>query len=450
MKVIIVGAGLSGLSTALSLRKYVQPKLNEPLNITVYDEADSVPTGTIEYGNHDHTHIRGKRQGAAISLQSNAFKVLREIDPKLAERVYATGLPCKGFYWKSAGNWLLGQEDLHAHVISRPLLVESLQEALPEGTVVYRTVLEVETNSGGKPVVVFHDGQREEADLVVGADGIRSPVRKSLFGQKEEYRPVYLGHCVVGGVLEMEKPLPQVCSEFSQSDNKANLPSQTYLSDPRVIFIHGPTGTFGYCGLSQASANKVLYFSFFDTDLPPRGQSLDYQRLTAETRERHRNWKDPMLIQCLKEATVDNFYPIFYLPDLPYWGRDRCVLVGDAAHVMTPASGQGGSQALEDGLTLGLLLAGFLERGTKEEAIEKAIQGLFDTRAKHVYKIKADGLAMKEPKRPWSWTTTGMVYAFFFVMTKLKWVSSFFGQTVYPAHVWDAKEEVVKYIAAGS
>ncbi|KAM0717143.1 hypothetical protein Q7P37_006995 [Cladosporium fusiforme] len=433
MKIIIVGAGLSGLSTALSLYKYVQPILsakNEPLEITVYDEADAVPAATVEHGNHDHTAIRTKNQGAAISLQPNAFKVLRDLDPRLAERVYAAGFPCNGFTWKSAGDWTLGREDLRAHIISRPVLVECLQEALPEQTVVYRSVSEVRTSTSGKPVVVFSDGGTEEGDLVVGADGIRSPVRKSLFGEKEEYRPVYLGHCVVGGVLELQQnPFPQ-----------------SYLDDPRVVFAHGPTGTFGYCGLSQAEPNKVLYFSFFDSDLPPRGQKLDFQRLTAETRERHRGWKDPFLVQSLNEAVVDNFYPIFYLPDLPHWGRDRCVLVGDAAHVMTPASGQGGSQAFEDGLTLALLLAEFLQSDEKE-AVQKTIQGLFDTRSKHVYKIKADGLAMKEPERPWGWLTTTGIYAFFFAMTKVKWLASFFGQTVYPAHVWDAKEEVAKYVA---
>lgn len=433
MKVIIVGAGLSGLATALTLRKYLQPKLKEPLEITVYDEADSVASSTVEHGNYDHTHIRTKRQGAAISLQSNAFKVLRDLDLQLAERVRASGLPCKGFTWKTAGDWLLGHENLQAHIISRPLLVESLQEALPKGTVVYRTVSEVNASSSGKPTVTFSDGGTEQADLVVGADGIRSPIRKSLFGKQEETRPKHLGHVVVGGVLELEKPLPR-----------------SYLDEPRVVFIHGPNATFGYCGLSQATPNKVLYFSFYDSDLPPRGQELDFQRLTAETRERHKDWKDPILIRCLNEAAVDNLYPIFYLPDLPYWGRNGCVLVGDAAHVMTPASGQGGSQAFEDGQTLALLLAEFIETYSKDVAIEKAIQGIFDIRSPHVYKIKADGLAMKEPERPWSRATTAMVYSFFFVTTKAKWLSSFFGQTVYPAHVWDAKEEVRKYLAAGA
>lgn len=192
MKIIIVGAGLSGLCTAISLRKYVRPKLAEPLEVKVYDEADIKPRGDIEYGNNDLSAIRSKGQGAAISLQANAFKVLRDIDPRLAERVYASGFPCKGFSWKTAGDWLLGYEYLEAHPVSRPLLVETLQEALPKGTVVYRTVSGAETGADGRAKVFFQDGGDEEADLVIGADGIRSPVRRSLFGDRAEYQPVYL------------------------------------------------------------------------------------------------------------------------------------------------------------------------------------------------------------------------------------------------------------------
>lgn len=223
--------------------------------------------------------------------------------------------------------------------------------------------------------------------------------------------------------------------------------SQAYLEDPRIVFIFGSEGTFGYCGLSQAATKKLLYFSFYDSGLPPRGQKPDFKVITQELRERHRGWKDPTLVQCLEQATVDNLYPVFYLPDLPFWGRESCVLVGDAAHIMTPATGQGGSQAFEDAQTLALLLAGFLERHSQQEAIEKTITGLFDVRAEHVYKLKAQGLAMKEPKRPWSVLTRAVVYAYFLFMTKAKYLTSFFGQTVYPAHVWDANAEVRKYLA---
>jgi len=200
MKIIIIGAGLSGLSTAISLLKYLRPQLlasNSTLELKIYDEARVKPAGEIDYSWHDHSDIRQqenkkKNQGAAISLQANAFKVLRALDPRLAERVYASGLSCKGFTWEAASGWVLGYEDLEAHLISRPVLVECLVGALPEGVVEYRTVDRVVVEEGNKPTVRFSDGGEESADLVVGADGIRSPVRKALFGEAEEVRPKYL------------------------------------------------------------------------------------------------------------------------------------------------------------------------------------------------------------------------------------------------------------------
>jgi len=158
-----------------------------------------------------------------------------------------------------------------------------------------------------------------------------------------------------------------------------------------------------------------------------------------------------MVARCLEKAdAIDTVYPIFYMPDLPSWGRDGCVLVGDAAHAMTPATGQGGSQAFEDGLTLGLLLAKLLEirRGGDQGAVvEESIRGLYAIRAQHVHAIKKAGLAIKEPARPWGWGTTLAVYGFYFVMTKVKWLRGWFGQPVYPAHLFDARAEVERYVA---
>ena len=217
MKIIIIGAGLSGLTTALALQKYLPPQLpaNESLEIKVYDESQTKPSkGIVENGWRDHSDIHqqqkeekerdngnGKKktnQGAAISLQSNAFKALREVDSDLADRIRAAGLPCKGFTWKSRGDWVLGREDLDACLIARPVLVGILVGALGERglAVEYRSVSGVECREGRKPVVRFADdggkGEDEVVDLVVGADGIRSVVRKSLYGDAEGVRPVYL------------------------------------------------------------------------------------------------------------------------------------------------------------------------------------------------------------------------------------------------------------------
>lgn len=232
----------------------------------------------------------------------------------------------------------------------------------------------------------------------------------------------------MGGVLELDTPLPK-----------------RYLENPSIVFIQSAVGVFGYTGLSQADTKSLLYFSFYDSGLPERGHRPDPRQVKEDLLERHRGWHDPMVEQCLDRADIDTVWPIFYLPDLPYWGRDGCVLIGGAAHAVTPATGQGGSQAFEDAQTLALLLKGYLHRTDPPDAIEHTIRGLFDVRHERVYGIKAKGWKMKEPDRPWPLATTLAVYAFFFIMTRVEFILRFLGRADATLD-WDAASTVESYM----
>ena len=188
MKVIIIGAGLSGLSTAISLRKYIPSTIDEALEVKIYDKAHVV-------NDADDEKDRGRRRrlGAGLGLQSNGLRVLNDLDPKLGGQVYASGFPCTHFKWKTSGDVLLGREYVDVLPISRPFLIDRLLESLPTSLVENKTVTKVVACEGKKPILYFTDGiPPETADLVVGADGIRSVVREGMFGDDEKYRPRYL------------------------------------------------------------------------------------------------------------------------------------------------------------------------------------------------------------------------------------------------------------------
>lgn len=190
MKIIIIGAGLSGLSTAIALRRYVKPPNNALLTIKIY-EKESQKDDPSE----DREKQRLRKLGAGLGLQSNGLKVLEDFDPKLKERVYASGFPCDHFKWKTAGDFLLSREYVDVLPVSRPIIIDCLAESLTaEDMVEYKTVSEVITRAGEKPRIRFKDGSPDEtADLVVGADGVGSIVRRGLFSEDEEkYRPQYL------------------------------------------------------------------------------------------------------------------------------------------------------------------------------------------------------------------------------------------------------------------
>lgn len=190
MKIIIIGAGLSGLSTAIALRRYIKLKDGKPLNIKIYEKESQ-----RDDPSEDREKQRLRKLGAGLGLQSNGLKVLEDLNPRLRERVYASGFPCDHFKWKTAGGVLLSREYVDVLSISRPIIIDCLAESVsPEDKIEYKTVSEVIASEGQKPIIKFKDGSPDEtADLVIGADGVGSVVRRGLFGEHEElYKPQYL------------------------------------------------------------------------------------------------------------------------------------------------------------------------------------------------------------------------------------------------------------------
>ncbi|KAK5088916.1 hypothetical protein LTR05_003139 [Lithohypha guttulata] len=411
MKVIIIGGGLSGLSSALALRKYIT---NHPLEIKVYDKPD-----------HAESSQRRRKLGAGLGLQSNGLRVLDDLNTGLREKVYNAGFPCDHFIWKTSSDFALGREYVDVLPISRPFLVDCLMQCLPEDMIVYKTISRVKARDGARPVVNFEDGSPPEvADLVIGADGVGSIVRTEMFANGEAYDAQYSGMSAVGGVLNLAIP-------------------QHLIDDPSMIFVMGSGGNFGYTGLTQSDKNKLLFWSIFKTPLLKRGLDHDYDLLHEELRERHRGWTDPLIDKCIEKAAIDNVYPVFVMPALPYWGKNGCVLVGDAAHALPPRSGQGSSQAFEDGQTLALLVAGYLERHDTTLAIDKSIASLYNLRHARIDTIRTKALAWADPDMPMPQWKLYALYAFIFIMVRVNNLTSHF----HSIDKWDARVEVKKHFS---
>lgn len=235
---------------------------------------------------------------------------------------------------------------------------------------------------------------------------------------------IYSGICGVGGVLDL--PLPQ-----------------HLFDDPSMFFFIGSTGSFGYSGLTQADQNKLLYWSIYDTPLPERGTKFDNGVLVNEMQARHKDWTDPMIGKCLHQAAPDNIYPVFVMPELPHWGRDGCVLVGDAAHALPPRTGQGASQAFEDGQSLALLLAAYIEKFGAPEAISRSVASFYNLRYERVYKMRAWAVKWKDPKMPMPFWKTWMLYIFIFAFVKIRSIVALFERV----DDWDAKLVVQRHLA---
>ncbi|KAF0845142.1 FAD-dependent monooxygenase [Nocardia caishijiensis] len=157
------------------------------------------------------------------------------------------------------------------------------------------------------------------ADLVVGADGIRSVVRQAVCG---EVAPRYAGYTAWRAVVDLAEPL----TDFGETWGRGARFGMAPLPDGRVYCFavynaeEGTTGTF------------------------------------ADVRARFTTWHHP--IPALLAAADPNTVlhnDIYELPPLPTYTAGRIALLGDAAHAMTPNLGQGGCQALEDAVVLSRL-----------------------------------------------------------------------------------------------
>jgi 2-polyprenyl-6-methoxyphenol hydroxylase-like FAD-dependent oxidoreductase len=184
MKIIIVGAGISGLATYLFLKKYF-PFAKE---VRIYEKLQ-----TLRY---KHSQTTSSGRGAVLGVSANGLRVLRDLGPKLTDRVIREGSICKYFLFQNADGVPLGRirtgrhDDEFCVSISRDALWKALMAEVGD-VVTYREVTTIRHNpETGKAIVKLGEFGEDEADLVIGADGINSVIRGHLLGP-ENFCPRY-------------------------------------------------------------------------------------------------------------------------------------------------------------------------------------------------------------------------------------------------------------------
>ena len=208
------------------------------------------------------------------------------------------------------------------------ILRSALQQAMLDAVLLERVRLDMNCVGASTDGQAFIEGAEPlAADLVVGADGIHSVVRRSLFGG-EVLR--YGGHRAwrAGTSFDQER-----------------------IGD-RFVEVWGGGGGFGF---GPAGSGRVYWYCF---ESVPKGAPAP-ERPREEFLRRYGTWFDPIpdLIEATEPEAIE---PTFTYDRQPRrtWGRGRVTLLGDAAHPMKPNIGQGAAQALEDAVVLGLSVAG--------------------------------------------------------------------------------------------
>lgn len=173
---------------------------------------------------------------------------------------------------------------------------------------------------GDRVVVSFEQTNAREVDLVVGADGLHSNVRRLAFGPESEFIraiPTFMAIFTVPNFLNLD-----YWQMFHQSDTTV-------------------AGVYSARDNTEARA----MFGFMDRDLKIDYRDTAAQFAELERRMAHDGWVRPQLLDYMRTA------PDFYFDGLAQivmdrWARGRVVLAGDAAHCSSPMSGQGTSLAL--------------------------------------------------------------------------------------------------------
>ncbi|KAJ4991267.1 FAD binding domain-containing protein [Stagonosporopsis vannaccii] len=464
MRIIIVGGGIAGLSTFLHLRKHLPEDIEHNITVIESHKPRSVASSTF-IPNHPNQSVSLDALsestavvGGGLGISPNGTRVLRDLSLELHDRVVAQGFPANNFIFKGANNWTLGmhstsdkavreRDDIEEvciassrhglwHTLRQYVLEKYGQDVVKHGKVT--EVFRDKTESGRRVRVDLIDerGQkeREYADLVIGADGVKSVVRKALFGDDDQCNPTYSGQSGVGGFCKTT--IPSIVT-----DHKA------------VVFTFGGNGFFGYSSGAPTSENQLMWWSTFETSALPDTKDVDPRTIKDALFERHKHWKDPVVQEIIRNAEVESIYPTWIMPELLHWGKQGIVLIGDAAHAMDPTTGQGASQALEDSQALALSLALSLNRGRQdmcphEWSTDQAIEIFYEVRFLRVKKIVERGKRLAAKKKRGGIVAEYTMYGFLWLLMKLPFLRRIMvGDTDRELYCWSVEQEIQKALA---
>ncbi len=165
---------------------------------------------------------------------------------------------------------------------------------------------------------------------MIGADGIRSAVRESLYGADA---PRFTGHIVWRGLVPTDA-LPKG------------------LIEPDMTAWLGPNGTMVHYYVRRGEL--VNWIAHFETDW--REESWSVESDWREAAEAFAGWH-PTLAELFSRTERCYKWALYDRDPLPRWTSGRVTLLGDAAHPMLPYLAQGAAQSVEDGYVLADMLA---------------------------------------------------------------------------------------------
>ncbi|MFY1577069.1 FAD-dependent monooxygenase [Verrucosispora sp. WMMD703] len=305
-KALIIGAGIGGLAAAATLR-------HVGVDVEIYEKAGDMRPG-----------------GSALSLSANARVALRtlglDLDVERRGRAYpalrlctATGDPIRTVSFARLGDRLGAQNvAIHRAELHQALLAAAGDPPVRLGATARRFRV-----TGDHVRVDFHEGQTAEGDLLIGADGFHSAVRRQIAGLERPREPGYV--CWLA-TLPLRHPK---------------------IRDGYAAHYWGRGQRFG---LVQLDGDRVYWWGTLN--MAP-AVARDWRGGKAEIERAYSGWAEEIRVaiaQTPESAIIS--VPARDRPFLDRWGCGPVTLLGDAAHPMLPSLGQGAALAVEDAVVL--------------------------------------------------------------------------------------------------
>jgi len=366
-RVVIAGAGIGGLSAALALAK-------QGIKVIVCEQAATL--GEV---------------GAGLQISPNALKVLRELgleealgsfafvprqatirDFKTGEYYLNVPLGKQAALRYGAPYWHVHRADLH-HVLAQASVDAGVELILSATITHYSENVAVNNVS-----VHLADGREFSADLLIGADGIRSNVREQMLGREH---PIFMKQVAWRGTVPVSalrtKVKPDACVWAG--------PGRHFVS----YYLRG---------------GEYVNFVAVEERNDWLSESWREEGNIEELRQAFLGWH-PEVSDLLASASSTFLWALNGRRELPTWHEGRVVLLGDACHPMLPFMAQGAAMAIEDAYVLAQYLSCYTidealmqyeqvrkPRATKIQQMSKANAGLYHMHGGVLGKMKLKAL----------------------------------------------------------
>ncbi len=327
LKIAIAGGGIGGMAAGIALQR-------QGNHVTVYEQA------------------RGwGRVGADVNLTPNAVKALDGLGLGAAlraagarpefriSRTWDTGAETSRLPMSAAAEARYGAPQLTIH---RADLLEALRETLGDAKIVLGRKVAGAVADQAEAELQFDGAEAVRADLVIGADGIHSPVRHALFGADA---PRFTGLVSWRAVVPRTavEGLPNLDSFTKWWGPTSDRQIVTFpLSGGREVFVFATTAQEGWTEEGWTLPGDVAELREAFADFHPEARQL--LAACAEVTRSALHVRDPM----------------------KFWAKGAVAILGDAAHPMVPFMAQGACMAIEDAVVLARSLDGVSAEGVPE------------------------------------------------------------------------------------